>query len=121
MHVFDSYIIGGIFALICRQPWFRVKTIAIETGVQNVGVAFLILLFSLPAPDGELAAVGPAASALMTPLPIFVMTVAYMTYNKCKGRPLTGRKEKPIKDTILQERLSKEMDVVTGKMVDDTD
>ncbi|PVD18286.1 hypothetical protein C0Q70_20835 [Pomacea canaliculata] len=116
-----GYIIGGIFALICRQPWFRVKTIAIETGVQNVGVAFLILLFSLPAPDGELAAVGPAASALMTPLPIFVMTVAYMTYNKCKGRPLTGRKDKPIKDTILQERLSKEMEVVTGKMVDDTD
>ncbi|ESO95075.1 hypothetical protein LOTGIDRAFT_93838, partial [Lottia gigantea] len=70
-----GYLVGGVVALIFRQPWPRVKTIAIETGIQNVGVAFLMLLTSLPPPDGDLAAVGPAASGIMTPLPLFVIAI----------------------------------------------
>ncbi len=81
-----GYVVGGVVALICRQPWYRVKTIAIETGIQNVLVAYLILLTALPSPDGDLAAVGPAASACMTPLPLFAIAIGYTIYLKCTNQ-----------------------------------
>ncbi|XP_071092487.1 ileal sodium/bile acid cotransporter-like [Haliotis cracherodii] len=81
-----GYVIGGLIALTCRQPWYRVKTIAIETGIQNVMVAYLMLLMALPPPDGDLAAVGPAASACMTPLPLFVLAIGYTIYLKCTNQ-----------------------------------
>ncbi|XP_071090658.1 ileal sodium/bile acid cotransporter-like [Haliotis cracherodii] len=78
-----GYIIGGLVGLMFRQPWYRVKTIAIETGIQNVMVAYLMLQMALPPPDGDLAAVGPLASAVMTPLPLFVLAIGYTIYLKC--------------------------------------
>ncbi|XP_060080528.1 ileal sodium/bile acid cotransporter-like [Ylistrum balloti] len=78
-----GYVIGGIIAFVLRQPWVKVKTIAIETGMQNTGLAFIILLFAFPPPDGQLAAVAPAASAVMTPLPLFVITIIFVIYKKC--------------------------------------
>ncbi|XP_067652774.1 ileal sodium/bile acid cotransporter-like [Haliotis asinina] len=81
-----GYIIGGIIAFIFRQPWYRVKTIAIETGIQNVMVAYLMVLMALPPPDGDLAAVGPAASGCMTPLPLFALAIGYTIYLKCSNQ-----------------------------------
>lgn len=81
-----GYVLGGTVSLICRLKWSRVKTVAIETGIQNVGVAFLMLMFALQPPDGDIAAAGPAASAVMTPLPLFVITIPYIIYNKCKEK-----------------------------------
>ncbi|KAL5022356.1 hypothetical protein ScPMuIL_001511 [Solemya velum] len=81
-----GYLLGGLASLIARQPWTRVKTIAIETGLQNTGIAIVLLMYSFPSPDGELAAVAAIASALMTPLPLFLVTVPYLIYNKCKER-----------------------------------
>ncbi|OWF37932.1 Ileal sodium/bile acid cotransporter [Mizuhopecten yessoensis] len=78
-----GYVIGGIIAFILRQPWVKIKTIAIETGMQNTSVAFIILLYAFPPPDGQLAAVAPAASAVMTPLPLFVITIIFVIYKKC--------------------------------------
>ncbi|KAK7104424.1 ileal sodium/bile acid cotransporter-like [Littorina saxatilis] len=110
-----GYIVGGTVALICRQPWPRVKTIALETGIQNVGVAFLILIFSLPPPDGELAAVGPAASGFMTGMPPFFVTLAYLAYNKVKGKPSPGQRDKDLKKAMLEKELSKEIVVGDSK------
>ncbi|XP_069114005.1 ileal sodium/bile acid cotransporter-like [Argopecten irradians] len=92
-----GYVIGGLIAIILRQPWVKVKTIAIETGMQNTGVAFIILLYAFPPPDGQLAAVAPAASAVMTPLPLFVVTIIFVIYKKCnpkKYQKVTQRDEK---------------------------
>ena len=33
-----GYFIGGFVAYITKQSWSHCKTIAIETGIQNVGV-----------------------------------------------------------------------------------
>ncbi|XP_041375774.1 ileal sodium/bile acid cotransporter-like [Gigantopelta aegis] len=81
-----GYVTGGLIAFICRQPWYRVKTIAIETGIQNTMIAYLLLQFSLPVPDGDLAAVGPVASSVMTPLPLFVVVIVYLIYKRCKKK-----------------------------------
>lgn len=78
-----GYILGGIIAIICRQSKKKVITIAIETGMQNVGIAMLLLIYAFPPPEGEIAAVAPIASAIMTPLPVFVLTIIYLIYKKC--------------------------------------
>lgn len=49
-----GYILGGLTAFIFRQPQADIKAIAIETGIQNTGVAIFLLRFSLDPPAGDL-------------------------------------------------------------------
>lgn len=77
-----GYVMGGLLATIVRLPWGRIKTVAIETGMQNTGIAMIIMMYSFPPPDGYIAAVAPIASAVMTPLPLFVITVPYLIYRR---------------------------------------
>ena len=77
-----GYITGGLVAFICRQPWTRVKTIAIETGMQNTKVAFLLMVNSFPEPLGDIAAMAPIASSMATPIPAMIVTVPYLLYNR---------------------------------------
>ena len=44
----SGFLLGGFIAFVLRQPWYRVKTIGIETGIQNPGVPIFLLKFSLP-------------------------------------------------------------------------
>ncbi|BFZ12739.1 hypothetical protein BsWGS_15778 [Bradybaena similaris] len=81
-----GYILGGLVAFLCCRSWTEVKTIAIETGIQNSTIAFMILYLSLPPPDNQLATVGPAASAIMTPLPLFVAVFFYILYQRYMNR-----------------------------------
>lgn len=78
-----GYILSGIISLILRQSWTKVKTIIIETGIQNQGIAILLMFTAFPPPDGEIAAVAPIASGVMTPLPLFVLTIIYLIYKRC--------------------------------------
>ncbi|XP_059177720.1 ileal sodium/bile acid cotransporter-like [Physella acuta] len=91
-----GYLVGGVVAFVLCQSWCRIKTIAIETGIQNSGIAFLIVYLSLPPPDNQLAAVGPASSAIMTPLPLFLLVIIYTIYNRCqrKSQPKNDQDEK---------------------------
>ncbi|KAL4234089.1 hypothetical protein ACF0H5_005742 [Mactra antiquata] len=83
-----GYLCGGLVAFICRQDWKKVKTIALETGMQNTSIAYILLINSFGPPSGDIAAIGPMASALMTPLPPFVTTVIYLLYQKyCNKNP----------------------------------
>lgn len=78
-----GYVLSGVICLILRQSWTKVKTIVIETGIQNQGIAILLMFTAFPPPDGEIAAVAPIASGVMTPLPLFVMTIIYLIYKRC--------------------------------------
>lgn len=42
-------------AWILGLPFTQIKTVAIETGIQNIGVAFLIIFTNLPSPDADFA------------------------------------------------------------------
>ncbi|XP_052063227.1 ileal sodium/bile acid cotransporter-like isoform X3 [Mytilus californianus] len=78
-----GYLLGGLISFIFRLPWERVKTVAIETGMQNTGIATILMMYAFPPPDGFIAAVAPIASAVMTPLPLFLITVPYLIYKRC--------------------------------------
>lgn len=69
---------GCMFSKLCRQERKDIIAIAIETGIQNTGMAIFMLWFTLDHPAGDLAAVVPVAVATLTPFPLLT---ALMYYN----------------------------------------
>ena len=107
---YGGYLSGGIIAAILQQPWTRIKTIALETGMQNVGVAFFLMVTSFPPPLGDISALAPAASAMMTPVPPFLVAVPYLIYKRCT------RRAKTVDDMIDDEiKVAKNGDIVDTK------
>lgn len=78
-----GFLFGGLVALLTRQSWKRVRTIAIETGIQNTGIAIVLLKVSLPPPDNDIAIVPPIAAAIFTPIPMLIAIVSYEIYKRC--------------------------------------
>ncbi|KAL8559695.1 hypothetical protein ACOMHN_002228 [Nucella lapillus] len=74
---YGGFILGGLVALVFRMPAKYVVTIAIETGIQNTGVAMIVLLLSLDQPESDLSIVAPATSALFTPLPLWIAVIVF--------------------------------------------
>lgn len=70
-----GYTFGGVFALLLRQKWSDALTIAIETGVQNTGIAIFILRVTLDQPEADINTVIPVAVAIFTPVPLVIMWV----------------------------------------------
>ncbi|CAF0973931.1 unnamed protein product [Didymodactylos carnosus] len=67
-----GFLLGGLLALICRQDWSRVKTIGIEAGIQNVGIAFMVIMYSFPQPQATQGLVVPLVVALLTTKPFYL-------------------------------------------------
>ena len=51
-------------------------TISIETGIQNSGIAILVLLYSMSQPEGDIGAVMPLVVSFLTPFPLLFAYVA---------------------------------------------
>lgn len=78
-----GFLFGGLVACLTCQSWQRVRTIAIETGIQNTGIAIVLLKVSLPPPDNDISIVAPIAAAIFTPIPMLVAITAYEIYKRC--------------------------------------
>jgi len=70
-----GYTFGGVTSLLLRQSWPDALTVAIETGVQNTGIAIFILRFTLDQPEADINTVIPVAVAIFTPAPLIFMWV----------------------------------------------
>jgi hypothetical protein len=60
--------------------------VAIETGIQNAGAAFLIIFTNLPSPEADFAAMPIIAVATLTNAPLFLVYFAVKIYTRCKAR-----------------------------------
>lgn len=78
-----GFLFGGVMAVITRQSWTRIRTIAIETGIQNTGIAIVLLKVSLPPPDNDISIVAPIAAAIFTPIPMVIAIIWYEIYKRC--------------------------------------
>lgn len=78
-----GFLFGGLVALLTCQTWQRIRTIAIETGIQNTGIAIVLLKVSLPPPDNDISIVAPIAAAIFTPVPMLIAIVSYEIYKRC--------------------------------------
>ena len=78
-----GFTLGGICAFILRQPRARIIAICLETGIQNPGVAILLMKFSLPQPDSDLSLVSPVVTSTFTPIPLLFAVGIYYIHKKC--------------------------------------
>ncbi|KAL3859418.1 hypothetical protein ACJMK2_009641 [Sinanodonta woodiana] len=78
-----GFIFGGIVAFLARQSWKNIRTIAIETGIQNTGIAIVLLKVSLPPPDNDISIVPPVASSIFTPIPLVIAIITREIYLRC--------------------------------------
>lgn len=67
-----GFILGGLVAFIFRMSREQVLTVAIETGIQNTGIAIVMLLLSLDHPDSDISITAPITSAIFTPIPLWI-------------------------------------------------
>jgi predicted Na+-dependent transporter len=86
----SGYAIGIALALLLRLPWNQCKTVGIETGLQNVGVAFLIIFTNLRSPEADYAALPLITCSLMTNIPLFIVFGCTRLYDKCFKKKQAG-------------------------------
>ena len=85
---FCGFWLGCFAALAARQPAANVAAIAIETGVQNSGIAIMLLKLSFPEPDGDIASVAPVVVSIFTPVPLLIgysvhLLMAWIKKRRC--------------------------------------
>lgn len=71
-NVWLGFLFGVVVSKICGLATEDIIAVTIETGVQNTGIAIIVLGFSLSAPDSDLASVVPVAGSIMTPFPLLI-------------------------------------------------
>ena len=76
-------VLGYVISRIIQQGNKRAVTIAIETGMQDTGIAIILLLSSFPKPDGDIAATMPITSAMCTPFPLIISFIVLTLHTKC--------------------------------------
>ncbi|CAH8511460.1 unnamed protein product [Schistosoma rodhaini] len=92
-----GFCIGSLFVFILRQPCQSIITVALETGVQNIGIAILVLLYVMPKPTGELGAIMPIAVAQLTPIPLYLIYSSILIKRKCcKQQKISNKIETPV-------------------------
>jgi hypothetical protein len=60
--------------------------VAIETGIQNFGVAFLVMYMNLPSPEADLSLLPLIVVAMLTNLPLFCIYLSLKFYDFIKAR-----------------------------------
>lgn len=78
-----GFCISSLFAFILRQSFQSIITVALETGIQNIAIAILVLLYVMPKPTGELGAIMPIAVADLTPIPLYIIYLSMLIKRKC--------------------------------------
>ncbi|XP_022092300.1 ileal sodium/bile acid cotransporter-like isoform X2 [Acanthaster planci] len=79
---FIAFFLGGFAAFLCRRDFTQVKTIAIETAIQNVGVGAGIVRLVYPSPDADIITCAILWTLLGQSCLIFSVIGAYMMYKK---------------------------------------
>ncbi|XP_016973489.1 P3 protein [Drosophila rhopaloa] len=74
-----GYIFAWLAAKLLHQNAADALTIAIETGIQNTGIAIFLLTTTLESPEADLTTVVPVSVAVMTPFPL----LGIYLYKRC--------------------------------------
>ncbi|XP_003742981.1 ileal sodium/bile acid cotransporter [Galendromus occidentalis] len=82
LNVWTGFLIGIILARVIGLPWRDAIAVMVETGIQNTGVAIVLLGVSLPKPDGDMATIVPVAASTVTPIPLTILWLA-LRYLRC--------------------------------------
>uniref|UniRef100_A0AC34QCL2 Uncharacterized protein n=1 Tax=Panagrolaimus sp. JU765 TaxID=591449 RepID=A0AC34QCL2_9BILA len=82
---FGGFMFGCITSILLGQKPRDVTAIAIETGIQNTGIAIMLLKFSFP--DADTAMLIPVIVACFTPFPLLFSYGVHSLIKYVKNRP----------------------------------
>ncbi|XP_067944257.1 hepatic sodium/bile acid cotransporter-like isoform X2 [Watersipora subatra] len=104
---YGGYLLGGLFAWICRFDWKLIKTISIETGMQSAAVCYLVVMSVSGQPDSDLAIILPTISTIVAGWPFYIILPIYKIREKLKNRK-KAKKEKGFEsdESLADEKLS---------------
>lgn len=77
-----GYMAGWLSAKVFKCKPGDALAIAVETGVQNTGIAIYLMRFSLDQPEGDLTTVVPVSVAIMTPIPLTMLFLGQLLYRR---------------------------------------
>lgn len=77
-----GFLLGLSIATAFKQPRYRAITIAIETGIQNIGIPVVMLQGNFPQPEGDLAATMANAVGVFTPVPLYIALIVLLIKKK---------------------------------------
>lgn len=84
---------------------------AIETGIQNVGVAFLIVYTNLPSPEADYAAFPIFAVAFSTSIPLYLALLIFKIFGCIKNK----NKKQTNSDSAVTEKSKTENDIIESE------
>lgn len=70
-NVWLGFLFGTLISKAFDLQLEDIIAVAVETGVQNTGIAIVLIGFSLHQPESDIASVVPVAASIMTPFPLF--------------------------------------------------
>ncbi|CAH8530973.1 unnamed protein product [Schistosoma turkestanicum] len=111
-----GFTIAALFTWSVRQPRKLIITVALETGIQNIGVGILVLLYTMPEPIGELGAIMPITVAMLTPIPLYLIFLSLIIKRKCCNGQQS--EQSVIKDPCEIEPLNKDVKNVSDHFID---
>jgi predicted Na+-dependent transporter len=83
---FLGFLIGGLIAWASRVNWKHIKTIGIEAGIQNTGIAFMIIMYSFPQPYATQAVIVPMVVSFLSTKPFWIILIIRNRINKKKQK-----------------------------------
>ncbi|XP_072044270.1 hepatic sodium/bile acid cotransporter-like [Amphiura filiformis] len=84
-----GFILGAGTALLLRRPINEVKTISMETGIQNVAIAAGVIRLTYPYPDADMVSSTVMWTMLGQFFAVTTMMCTYTVYKRCckKSKP----------------------------------
>ncbi|GFO16271.1 Ileal sodium/bile acid cotransporter [Plakobranchus ocellatus] len=70
-----GFFLGGLAGFATCQDRHIITTIAVETGIQNIGVPIVLIRLSLTGPERDTGIVAPVASSILTPVPLLIALI----------------------------------------------
>lgn len=81
-----GYSLGFFLARLAGQPWYRCRTVALETGMQNTQLCSTIVQLSFSPEDLNLVFTFPLIYTVFQLVFAAVILGIYVTYRKCYGK-----------------------------------
>nr|XP_004663456.1 ileal sodium/bile acid cotransporter [Jaculus jaculus] len=81
-----GYLLGFFLARIAGQPWYRCRTVALETGMQNTQLCSTIVQLSFSPEELNLVFTFPLIYSIFQIIFAAILLGLYVTYKKCHGK-----------------------------------
>jgi solute carrier family 10 (sodium/bile acid cotransporter), member 3/5 len=94
-----GFFAGALSAFLLRQTRAQIIAIALETGIQNVGIAIVVLMYSFEQPEGSIGAAMPIATSLFTPVPLYILLATMKIRRRCNNENSDQKVPIAIEDT----------------------